>query len=110
MFFVKSFFTLPLTAIVKQLTSGFHPLVSKPHSGALDFIRGNLFPPGLMTPLPINVPGHDNDLNEKLDQVVQRAMSDEDALVSAFGQRWGQRKKRTIISGFRQAMGFMTST
>lgn len=89
MYHIKSQFVHPLTAIVAELPTGFHPLKSKPDSGALDFIRGNLFQPGLMTPLPHDVPGPDNDLNEKLDQIVQRAMADEDAMVYAFGERWG---------------------
>jgi uncharacterized protein YukJ len=105
MFYVKPFFIHPLTAIVKQLSSGFHPLASQPNSGALDFIRGNLFPPGMMTPLPVDVPGPDNDLNEKLDQVVQRAMSDEDALVYAFGQRWGPENKADKYFGFKPGNG-----
>ena len=42
-----------------------------------------------MRPLPFNVPGFDNDLNEKLDRVMQRAVADENALVYAFGERWG---------------------
>jgi uncharacterized protein YukJ len=105
MFYVKSFFVHPVTAIVKVLPSGFHPLTSDSNSGALDFIRGNLFPPGLMTPLPVNAPGPDNDLNEKLDQVVQRAMSDEDALVYAFGQRWGPENKADNYFGFKPGNG-----
>jgi hypothetical protein len=58
-------------------------------SGALDYIRGNLFDRTNMRPLPFSVPGFDNDLNEKLDRLMQRAVADEDALVCAFGERWG---------------------
>ena len=105
LFYVKSFFIHPVTAIVKPLSSGFHPLASQPNSGALDFIRGNLFPPERMTPLPVGAPGPDNDLNEKLDQVVQRAMSDEDALVYAFGQRWGPEEKADNYFGFKPGNG-----
>lgn len=105
LFYVKSFFLHPVTAIVKPLSSGFHPLASQPDSGALDFIRGNLFPPERMTPLPVGAPGPDNDLNEKLDQVVQRAMSDEDALVYAFGQRWGPEEKADHYFGFKPGNG-----
>lgn len=105
MFYVKPFFIHPLTAIVKQLSSGFHPIASQPNSGALDFIRGNLFPPEMMTPLPVGAPGPNNDLNEKLDQVVQRAMSDEDALVYAFGQRWGPEEKADNYFGFKPGNG-----
>ena len=82
-------FAHPVLDRVLHLPSGFSPLASRPDSGALDFIRGNLFDRNLMVPLPFNVPGADNDLNEKLDNVMQRAVADETAIVYAFGQRWG---------------------
>ena len=37
----------------------------------------------------MSAPGPDNDLNEKLDAYVQRAMADELAMVYAFGEPWG---------------------
>ena len=82
-------FQHPITAIVEALPKGFKTLDRKPGSGALDFIRGNLFDRSQMRPLPFNLPGFDNDLNEKLDRVMQRAVADENALVYAFGERWG---------------------
>ena len=101
MYHVKSHFEHPLTASVSSLPSGFNPLAPNPASGALDLIRGNLLQPELMTPLPANLPGPDNDLNEKLDQIVQRAMADGEALVYAFGQRWGpERNKADKYFGF----------
>jgi uncharacterized protein YukJ len=74
---------------LSELPRGFTALASRPDSGALDFIRGNLFNRDRMVPLPYSVPGFDNDLNEKIDGVVQRAMATEDSLIYAFGQRWG---------------------
>lgn len=88
-FVVIDRFEHPITPLVQGLPLGFTPLASNPGSGALDFIRGNLFNRAQMQPLPFSVPGFDNDLNEKLDRVMQRAMADEDALVYAFGERWG---------------------
>jgi hypothetical protein len=41
-----------------------------------------------MAPLDSNVPGDNNDLNDKLDLFVQQAISDDDAVVYAFGQHW----------------------
>ena len=82
-------FQHPLTDIAEQFKRGFTALQSKPGSGALDFIRGNLFDRFQMRPLPFSVPGFDNDLNEKIDRVMQRAVADETAEVYAFGQRWG---------------------
>jgi len=82
-------FEHPITPIVEGLPKGFTKLERKPGTGALDFIRGNLFDRTRMRPLPFSVPGFDNDLNEKLDRVMQRAVADENALVYAFGERWG---------------------
>src|SRR5687768_16638769 len=88
-FMVIEHFQHPITPIVERLPKGFTAVERKPGSGALDFIRGNLFDRAKMRPLPFSVPGFDNDLNEKLDRVMQRAVADEDALVYAFGERWG---------------------
>jgi uncharacterized protein YukJ len=82
-------FAHPITTLVEPLPTGFHRLERKPNSGALDYIRGNLFDRSEMRPLPFSVPGFDNDLNEKIDRVMQRAVADEAALVYAFGERWG---------------------
>jgi uncharacterized protein YukJ len=79
----------PITAIAEPFPLGFTPLPRKPGTGALDFIRGNLFDRPAMRPLPFSVPGFDNDLNEKIDRAMQRAVADERALVYAFGERWG---------------------
>lgn len=72
---------------------------------ALDFIRANLFDRSKMIPLPFDVPGPDNDLNEKIDKYVQRAMADEEALIYAFGERWGPEKTKDKIFGFLPGNG-----
>ncbi|MBP7616734.1 MAG: YukJ family protein [Steroidobacteraceae bacterium] len=82
-------FQHPITALVEPFAKGFRTLERKSGSGALDFIRGNLFDRAKMRPLPFSVPGFDNDLNEKIDRIMQRAVADEAALVYAFGERWG---------------------
>jgi uncharacterized protein YukJ len=82
-------FEHPICERLVELDEGFHPLPRDPVQGGLDYIRGNLFRPVDMVPLPFNVPGPDNDLNEKFDAVVQRALADESAMVYAFGEPWG---------------------
>ena len=79
-------------AVIERLAGlapGFHQLAAKPDSAALDYIRGNLFAREDLRPLPHNVPGPDNDLNEKIDAYVSRAIQDERATLYAFGERWG---------------------
>lgn len=77
-----------LLETLPTLSDTFHALPSKAGGIALDFIRGNLFEPSQMKPLPFTKPGADNDLNDKIEFWVQRATSDPQARVYAFGERW----------------------
>ncbi|WP_025036295.1 DUF2278 family protein [Bradyrhizobium sp. DOA9] len=104
-FLVRSRFVHPITERLAALPEGLHPQTAQPGSLALDFIRGNLMQPQEMVPLPVSVPGPDNDLNEKLDQFVQRALSDESAMVYAFGEPWGPETKADNYFGFRPGRG-----
>ena len=57
-------------------------------------------------PLPHNIPGPDNDLNEKIDAYVQRAIGDERASIYAFGERWGPEEgKKDKYFGFLPGNG-----
>lgn len=99
-------FRHPILDVVRDMELGFTPLQSKPGTGALDYIRGNLFDRTAMKPLPFNVPGFDNDLNEKLDRIMQRAVAAEDSLVYAFGERWGpEQNKKDKYFGFLPGNG-----
>ena len=105
-FIVLENFQHPITAIVEQLPDGFTLLDRKPGSGALDFIRGNLFDRAKIRPLPFSVPGFDNDLNEKLDRIMQRAVADEGSVIYAFGERWGpEAGKKDKYFGFAPGNG-----
>jgi uncharacterized protein YukJ len=105
-FVVLEHFQHPLAGLVEELGLGFTRLQSGPGTGALDFIRGNLFDRAAMRPLPFSVPGFDNDLNEKIDRVMQRAVGDETALVYAFGERWGPEPgKKDKYFGFAPGNG-----
>ena len=104
-FLVRSHFVHPITDHLAALPEGLHPQPPKPASIALDFIRGNLMQPQEMIPLQLSVPGPDNDLNEKLDQFVQRALSNESAMVYAFGETWGPETKADNYFGFRPGRG-----
>jgi uncharacterized protein YukJ len=91
---------------LKDLRLGFHALESKPGGLALDFLRGGMFALTDMKPLPHDVPGPDNDLNEKLDFYVREAMGQETAFIYAFGERWGpEADKRDKYFGFLPGNG-----
>ena len=105
-YIVAEEFEHPTTNRVIDLPSGFTELASNPTSGALDYIRGNLFDRRLMRPLPFDVPGVDNDLNDKINRIMQRALGDEEATIYAFGEKWGPEEgKKDKFFGFLPGNG-----
>jgi uncharacterized protein YukJ len=88
-YLVDSDFRHPILDALAPLADGFSELERKPGGAALDFIRANLFDRSLLRELPFDVPGPDNDLNEKLALYVRRAIADPAATAFAFGERWG---------------------
>jgi len=106
LFYVNPHFSHHMLEQLAELETGMHPVPSRPGGIALDYIRGNLFQPQQMVPLPIQTPGPDNDLNEKIGMYVQRAMSDEEAMIFAFGEPWGpEAHKRDNYFGFLPGRG-----
>lgn len=87
--------TLPdefLTAL-RALKPGFKKLASKSGGLAIDYVRADFVKPALLKPLPADLPGDDNDLKDKLESAVVRAMEQDGAFVYAFGDRWGPEDK-----------------
>ncbi len=106
-YLVDERFRHPIIEALEALPLGFTPIPRGAGVGglALDYIRGNLFDRERMTPLPHDVPGPDNDLNEKLDHYFQRAMSDEESFIYAFGEPWGPEPKKDSYFGFIPGRG-----
>ncbi len=106
LYLVDGQFSHPIVEDLRELSMGFSEIPSQPGGVAMDYIRANLFDFNQMIPLPFNVPGPDNDLNEKIDAIIQRAMADESAMVYAFGERWGPESgKKDKYFGFAPGNG-----
>lgn len=106
LYLVADDFQHPMLDQLSDVPNGFTNLDNTPGGSALDYIRGNLFDPKQMKPLPHNIPGPDNDLNEKIDAYIQRAIADEDAEIYAFGERWGpEQSKKDKHFGFLPGNG-----
>ncbi|MFN6535105.1 MAG: DUF2278 family protein [Nostoc sp. EkiNYC01] len=89
LYFVDENFSHPITKELEELDFGFKELARKPGGLALDYIRANLFDPIEMKPLPYNVPGPDNDLNELLELYITRAIASPEAVLYPFGEKFG---------------------
>ena len=106
LFLIDENFRHPLTQKLDALAEGFTLLAKRPDSGSLDFIRGNLFNRLDMRPLPPSLPGDDNDLSDRLAHYVDRAAREPEAIIYAFGQRWGPEEgERDKIFDFEPGNG-----
>ena len=106
LFLIDENFRHPLTQKLDALAEDFTFLAKRPDSGSLDFIRGNLFNRLDMRPLPPSLPGDDNDLSDRLAHYVDRAAREPEAIIYAFGERWGPEPgKRDKIFGFEPGNG-----
>jgi uncharacterized protein YukJ len=82
----------PMLEHFESYKTGFTHLQSTPDSGALDFIRQNLFDMSQLTILPADGDPSGNDMNDIFNIYVKQAMDTEGALVYAFGGAWDDGK------------------
>ncbi|NIK14659.1 uncharacterized protein YukJ [Saccharococcus thermophilus] len=88
-----------------DLEFGFTSIKNNNPDIGLDYIRGSLFDPRKMIPLPADVEGPDNDLNEKIQHYIKQAI-DKKAIIYAFGERWGpEQNKPDKYFGFSPGNG-----
>lgn len=83
--------TLPaeLKARLQALPPGYKKLASKPNGLAQDYVRGGIVNPATMNPVPPDQPGADNDLKDKLEDAVLKALSQPGSMIYALGEKWG---------------------
>ena len=79
----------PFVAGLRALKPGYAKLPSKPGGLALDYVRNKWFKPTSMVQVPPDAPGADNDLKDKLESAVVKAVAQAGSLIYAFGQKWG---------------------
>ncbi len=76
-------------AQLQALGHGHTKLASRPGGLALDYVRNGWFKPQAMKTVPPDAPGVDNDLKDKVEAAVARAVKEAGSLIYAFGERWG---------------------
>ncbi|MFY4775690.1 DUF2278 family protein [Metabacillus sp. RGM 3146] len=90
--------------ILPELKNGYTKIDENNRNIALDYIRGNLFDPSKMKPLPNDVTGPDNDLNDFLDHYIQKAIS-EKAGVYVYGSKFGPESQPDKVFHFTPGNG-----
>lgn len=79
----------PWTSQLKALPEGYKKLPSKPNGLALDYVRSGIVKPKTMKPVPPDAPGVDNDLKDKLEDAIVKAIATPGSAVYALGEKWG---------------------
>lgn len=89
-YLIKHDMNHPVLDHARSLASGWNSLTDGVQDGAaIDYIRSNMFRATEMKPITHLEPGENNDLFEFIEDMLNRAIEDKDALVYAFGDRWG---------------------
>jgi uncharacterized protein YukJ len=102
---VRDPFAHPMLAQLGALADGHHPLPSAAGGLALDYVRGEQLTAADFVPLPATTPGDDNDLNDRVDTFVERAISQKDARVYAFGSSFFNPGQKDQYFNFKPAQG-----
>lgn len=80
----------PILERARELPLGWNNLRDGVKDGAaIDYIRSNIFRAMDMKPITHLAPGPHNDLFEHVEDLLQRTIDDNSAIVYAFGERWG---------------------
>ncbi len=94
LYHVDEDFAHPVINELGSLPVGFSSIARRAGGPALDYIRGDLFDFDKLRPWPYSKKGHNNDLNEKIDRHIMRAIEEPDAMLYAWGEPWGPEPKR----------------
>lgn len=105
LFHVDEGFDHPIVQEMARLPRGLTRISDPASTLALDYIRDGLFEPGDMRPIPYELAGDDNDLNDRLDRIILPAMADPAAHIHAFGEPWGPERRRDRYFAFKPGRG-----
>jgi len=78
-----------LKAGLRGLSTGYKKLTSKAGGLAQDYVRGGIVKTANMKPVPPEAPGVDNDLKDKLEDAILKALAEPGSVIYAFGEKWG---------------------
>lgn len=110
LYHVDEAFDHPVVPELAALPEGHKIVPMQPNGLAIDYVRAGFVARGDMVPLPVEADGDDNDLNDKIDSFVQRAMTSDGARIFAEASSRTRRRRRIRTSVSRRSRASMTCT
>ncbi|MBX9985528.1 MULTISPECIES: YukJ family protein [Priestia] len=104
LYYVSENFNSEQITNIPKLEEGFTQISNDNQKIALDYIRGGLFDPTKMIPLPATENGPNNDLNEKVSNYINEAKN-KNATVYAYGEKFKHENKKDKYFGFSPGRG-----
>lgn len=104
LYYIDENYNHDILASLAILPTGFTALKSNPESLALDYLRGNLYDYHNMKTAH-HITESDNELAELIEKYIDLAIRTSDAVVYAFGQRWGPETRPDQYFGFKPGNG-----
>jgi uncharacterized protein YukJ len=104
LYYIDEHYSHDMLTALEQLPSGFTALKSTSESLALDYLQGKLFDYHNMK-IAHHIVGSDNELSQLIEKYIDLAIRTSDAVIYAFGQRWGPEKRRDQYFGFKPGNG-----
>jgi uncharacterized protein YukJ len=101
----EQFGNTTLTNALSRVAKGLTSIKHQPGGLALDYQRGGLVDKAHMQSVPANRPGPDNDLNDRLNHFVQRAIQDASIELYAIGEAWGPERAADKVFHFKPGRG-----
>jgi len=106
LFFLDDNYQNPVLDKIKQFAAGYHALSGDGSSGALDFLRMNLFDLSKMRVVPaLNDPISGNDLNDIFTVHLNQSQNTPGSLIYAFGSKWPDDGGNDPYFGFTPDVG-----
>jgi uncharacterized protein YukJ len=98
LYYIDQDFQHTLTRKISDFPFGFTSITEdvKTQYG-IDFLRGNIVDITRLQPIPDQLPGPDNDLNEKIYAIMKEALEDKESILYAFGEKWNCEGKDRIF-------------
>lgn len=99
LYYIEKKFRHPITSKIIDFPFGFTDINDDVKTKyGLDYLRGKLFNKKFLKPIASQLPGPNNDLNEKIYDLLSKGINNKNYTLYVFGKRWGPEGKDKVFN------------